>query len=122
MFYALGADGTVGANKESVKIIGDEPGFHAQGYFVYDSKKSGSMTVSHLRYGPDAIRSTYLVEEADIVACHQFGLLDRFDVLEQAKPGGIFLLNAPYPVDEVWQHLPERDPHARSSSASCRCS
>ena len=106
VFYALGADGTVGANKESVKIIGEEPGFHAQGYFVYDSKKSGSMTVSHLRYGPDAIRSTYLVEAADIVACHQFGLLDRFDVLEQAKPGGIFLLNAPYPVDEVWQHLP----------------
>lgn len=106
VFYALGSDGTVGANKASVKIIGDEPGLHAQGYFVYDSKKSGSMTVSHLRYGPHAIHSTYLVEETDLVACHQFGLLDRFDVLELARPGATFLLNAPYPADEVWQHLP----------------
>jgi pyruvate-ferredoxin/flavodoxin oxidoreductase len=106
VFYALGSDGTVGANKESVKIIGDEPGFHAQGYFVYDSKKSGSMTVSHLRYGPEPIRSTYLVDQADFVACHQFGLLDRFDVLAEARHGGTFLLNAPYPADEVWKHLP----------------
>jgi pyruvate-ferredoxin/flavodoxin oxidoreductase len=106
VFYALGSDGTVGANKESVKIIGDEPGQYAQGYFVYDSKKSGSMTVSHLRYGPEPIRSTYLVDRADFVACHQFGLLDRFDVLEQAAHGGAFLLNAPYPADEVWSHLP----------------
>ncbi|MFP5489029.1 MAG: pyruvate:ferredoxin (flavodoxin) oxidoreductase, partial [Acidimicrobiia bacterium] len=106
VFYALGSDGTVGANKSSVKIIGDEPGLRAQGYFVYDSKKSGSMTVSHLRYGPEAIHSTYLVEDADLVACHQFGLLDRFDVLELAKPGGTFLLNAPYPADEVWEHIP----------------
>ena len=106
VFYALGSDGTVGANKESVKIIGDEPGFHAQGYFVYDSKKSGSMTVSHLRYGPDSIRSTYLVDSADIVACHQFGLLDRFDVLERAARGGVLLLNAPYAPEEVWSHLP----------------
>src|SRR5690606_27561438 len=106
VFYALGSDGTVGANKASVKIIGDQPGLQAQGYFVYDSKKSGSMTVSHLRYGPETIRSTYLVEEADLVACHQFGLLDRFDVLDLAKPGGTFLLNAPYPADEVWEHLP----------------
>jgi pyruvate-ferredoxin/flavodoxin oxidoreductase len=106
VFYALGSDGTVGANKESVKIIGEEPGFLAQGYFVYDSKKSGSMTVSHLRYGPDAIRSTYLVDDAHIVACHQFGLLDRFDVLERARHGGVLLLNAPYPADEVWSHLP----------------
>ncbi len=106
VFYALGADGTVGANKESVKIIGDEPGQFAQGYFVYDSKKSGSMTVSHLRYGPEPIRSTYLIDRADFVACHQFGLLDRFDVLEQAAHGGVFLLNAPYPADEVWSHLP----------------
>ena len=105
MFYALGSDGTVGANKESVKIIGDEPDLTRQGYFVYDSKKSGSMTVSHLRFGPERIRSTYLVDEADIVACHQFGLLDRFDVLAD-MPGGTFLLNAPYPVDEVWEHLP----------------
>jgi pyruvate-ferredoxin/flavodoxin oxidoreductase len=106
VFYALGSDGTVGANKSSVKIIGDEPGLRAQGYFVYDSKKSGSMTVSHLRYGPDEINSTYLVEDADLVACHQFGLLDRFDVLELAKRGGTFLLNAPFPADEVWDHLP----------------
>jgi pyruvate-ferredoxin/flavodoxin oxidoreductase len=106
VFYALGSDGTVGANKSSVKIIGGEPGLHAQGYFVYDSKKSGSMTVSHLRYGPDAIRSTYLVDDADLVACHQFGLLDRFDVLESCKPGGTFLLNAPYSADQVWEHLP----------------
>ena len=80
VFYALGSDGTVGANKSSVKIIGAEPDLFAQGYFVYDSKKSGSMTVSHLRYGPDPIRSTYLIDQADLVACHQFGLLDRFDV------------------------------------------
>ena len=106
VFYALGSDGTVGANKASVKIIGEQPDLHAQGYFVYDSKKSGSMTVSHLRYGPDPIKSTYLVQQAELVACHQFGLLDRFDVLERAKPGATFLLNAPYPADEVWRHLP----------------
>jgi len=106
VFYALGSDGTVGANKASVKIIGEQPDLYAQGYFVYDSKKSGSMTVSHLRYGPSPIRSTYLVEDADLVACHQFGLLDRFDVLERAKRGSTFLLNAPYPADEVWDQLP----------------
>jgi pyruvate-ferredoxin/flavodoxin oxidoreductase len=106
VFYALGSDGTVGANKASVKIIGSEPGLHAQGYFVYDSKKSGSMTVSHLRFGPNPIRSTYLVQEADLVACHQFGLLDRFDVLDTIRQGGTFLLNAPYPADELWSHLP----------------
>jgi pyruvate-ferredoxin/flavodoxin oxidoreductase len=108
LFYALGSDGTVGANKASVKLIGEQPGLQAQGYFVYDSKKSGSMTVSHLRYGPESIRSSYLVEEADLVACHQFGLLDRFDVLAHAKPGGTFLLNAPYPAEEVWEHLPAK--------------
>jgi pyruvate-ferredoxin/flavodoxin oxidoreductase len=106
VFYALGSDGTVGANKASVKIIGHEPGLHAQGYFVYDSKKSGSMTVSHLRFGPDPIRSTYLVQDADLVACHQFGLLDRFDVLGEIRPGGTVLLNAPYPAGDVWDHLP----------------
>ena len=106
VFYALGSDGTVGANKASVKIIGHEPDLYAQGYFVYDSKKSGSMTVSHLRFGPDPIRSTYLVQEADLVACHQFGLLDRFDVLADVRRGGTFLLNAPYPADELWDHLP----------------
>jgi len=107
VFYALGSDGTVGANKATVKIIGSQPGLNAQGYFVYDSKKSGSMTVSHLRFGEEPIRSTYLVQDADFVACHQFGLLDRFDVLENARPGGTFLLNAPFPADEVWDHLPE---------------
>ncbi len=106
VFYALGSDGTVGANKASVKIIGHEPDLHAQGYFVYDSKKSGSMTVSHLRFGPEPIRSTYLVQQADLVACHQFGLLDRFDVLSDVRPGGTFLLNAPYPADQVWENLP----------------
>ncbi len=106
VFYALGSDGTVGANKASVKIIGHEPDLFAQGYFVYDSKKSGSMTVSHLRFGPQPIRSTYLVQEADLVACHQFGLLDRFDVLGDIRDGGTFLLNAPYPADELWEHLP----------------
>ncbi|MDW3213676.1 MAG: pyruvate:ferredoxin (flavodoxin) oxidoreductase [Ilumatobacteraceae bacterium] len=106
VFSALGSDGTVGANKASVKIIGSHEGYHAQGYFVYDSKKSGSMTVSHLRYGPDPIRSTYLVDDADLVACHQFGLLDRFDVLSTARPGATLLLNSPYPPDQVWDHLP----------------
>ncbi len=106
VFYALGSDGTVGANKASVKIIGHQPDLYAQGYFVYDSKKSGSMTVSHLRFGPDPIRSTYLVQEADLVACHQFGLLDRFDVLADVRHGGTFLLNAPYRADELWEHLP----------------
>jgi len=108
VFYALGSDGTVGANKASVKIMGSEPDLYAQGYFVYDSKKSGSMTVSHLRFGPEEIRSTYLVQEADLVACHQFGLLDRFDVLADARRGGTFLLNAPYPADELWEQLPRK--------------
>jgi pyruvate-ferredoxin/flavodoxin oxidoreductase len=106
IFYALGSDGTVGANKATVKILGARENTYAQGYFVYDSKKSGSMTVSHLRFGHHPIRSTYLVQQADLVACHQFGMLDRFDILGRAKPGGTFLLNAPYPADEVWDHLP----------------
>ena len=105
LFYGLGSDGTVGANKASVKIIGEGTDLYAQGYFVYDSKKSGSMTVSHLRFGPQPIRSTYLVEKADFVACHQFGLLDRTKVLEHAKPGATFLLNSPYGPDDVWEHL-----------------
>ena len=117
VFYALGSDGTVGANKATVKIIGSQPDLYAQGYFVYDSKKSGSMTVSHLRFGGAPIRSTYLVQEADLVACHQFGLLDRFDVLENARHGGIFLLNAPFPADEVWDTSP-RPSSARSSTGS----
>jgi len=106
MFFGLGSDGTVGANKASVKIIGESTDLYAQGYFVYDSKKSGSVTVSHLRFGPAPIRSTYLVEDADFVACHQFGLLGKTKILEHAKRGATFLLNAPYGPDEVWEHLP----------------
>ncbi len=106
MFFGLGSDGTVGANKASIKIIGESTDLFAQGYFVYDSKKSGSVTVSHLRFGPEPIRSTYLIEEADFVACHQFGLLGKTKVLEYAKRGATFLLNAPYGPDEVWEHLP----------------
>jgi len=106
VFFGLGSDGTVGANKSSVKIIGEGTDLWAQGYFVYDSKKSGSVTVSHLRFGPQPIRSTYLVEEADFVACHQFSLLERSAVLESAKDGATFLLNSPYPANDVWQYLP----------------
>ena len=112
VFFGLGSDGTVGANKASVKIIGESTDLFAQGYFVYDSKKSGSVTVSHLRFGPEPIRSTYLVEDADFVACHQFGLLGKTKVLESAKHGATFLLNAPYGPDEVWDHLPRRRPAA----------
>ena len=106
VFYGLGSDGTVSATKSSVKIIADETDLYAQGYFVYDSKKAGSVTVSHLRFGPNPIRSTYLVERAGFVACHQFSFLDRLDVLKLAEPGGTFLLNSPYGPDEVWSHLP----------------
>jgi pyruvate-ferredoxin/flavodoxin oxidoreductase len=106
IFYGLGADGTVGANKNSVKILGEETSGHAQGYFVYDSKKSGSVTISHLRFGPRPIRAPYLIERATFVACHQFAFLERFDVLEAAAPGAVFLLNSPYGPDEVWEHLP----------------
>ncbi|MEI6360953.1 MAG: pyruvate:ferredoxin (flavodoxin) oxidoreductase [Actinomycetes bacterium] len=106
VFYGLGSDGTVGANKSSIKIIGDNTDLWAQGYFVYDSKKSGSVTVSHLRFGPDPIRSTYLIDDADFVACHQFGLLERLDVLASAREGATVLLNAPYAPGEVWDHLP----------------
>jgi pyruvate-ferredoxin/flavodoxin oxidoreductase len=106
VFYGLGADGTVGANKNSVKIIGEETDEDAQGYFVYDSKKSGAMTVSHLRFGPGPIRSSYLIKRASFVACHQFGFLERYPVLEPAARGAVFLLNAPHPPGEVWAHLP----------------
>ncbi|MDP3775551.1 MAG: pyruvate:ferredoxin (flavodoxin) oxidoreductase [Gemmatimonadales bacterium] len=106
LFFGLGADGTVGANKNSIKIIGEGTDLWAQGYFVYDSKKSGSVTVSHLRFGPRPIRSTYLVSRATFVACHQFGFLERLDVLGAAELGATFLLNAPYGPDEVWDHLP----------------
>ncbi len=96
VFYGLGSDGTVSANKNSIKIIGEHTDLHAQGYFVYDSKKAGAMTVSHLRFGPTPIRSTYLIRQASFVACHQFELLERTDVLAVAAPGATFLLNSPY--------------------------
>ena len=106
LFYGLGADGTVGANKNSIKIIGEETDNFAQGYFVYDSKKSGSMTVSHLRFGPQAIRSTYLISKANFVACHQPIFLERYDMLKDLTSGGTFLLNTPFGAAEVWSHLP----------------
>jgi pyruvate-ferredoxin/flavodoxin oxidoreductase len=106
VFYGLGSDGTVGANKNSVKIIAEQTDLHAQGYFVYDSKKAGSVTVSHLRFGPRPIRSSYLIERAGFVACHQFDLLWRMDVLELADDGATFLLNSPYRADQVWERLP----------------
>jgi pyruvate-ferredoxin/flavodoxin oxidoreductase len=106
MFYGLGADGTVGANKNSIKIIGEGTDNFAQGYFVYDSKKSGSMTISHLRFGPTPIRSSYLVSRSNFVACHQPGFMERYDVLKSLVPGGVFLLNSPHPKDKVWAMLP----------------
>ena len=108
VFYGLGSDGTVGANKNSIKIIGEDTPFYTQGYFVYDSKKAGSVTVSHLRFGPRPIHSTYLIQSANFVACHQFSFLERYDVLRLAAPGATFLLNSPYGPDEVWDHLPRQ--------------
>ncbi len=107
MFYGLGADGTVGANKNSVKIIGENTDLYAQGYFVYDSKKAGAITVSHLRFSPRPINSTYLIERANFVACHQFVFLERIDVLEKAEVGATFLLNSPFGPEEVWDRLPQ---------------
>jgi pyruvate-ferredoxin/flavodoxin oxidoreductase len=106
VFYGLGSDGTVGANKMSVRTVGEGTDLFVQGYFVIDSKKSGSVTVSHLRFSPKPINSTYLIQQAGYVACHQFGLLERMDVLKVAAPGATFLLNSPYGPDEVWDHLP----------------
>jgi pyruvate-ferredoxin/flavodoxin oxidoreductase len=108
MFFGLGADGTVGANKNSIKIIGEDTSAYAQGYFVYDSKKSGSQTVSHLRFGPEPIRSAYLIQSANFVACHQYQFLDRTDMLRHAAPGATFLLNSPYPPQETWDRLPRQ--------------
>ena len=108
LFYGLGADGTVGANKNSIKIIGEDTDNFAQGYFVYDSKKSGSLTTSHLRFGPKPIRSSYLISRASFVACHQFTFLERVNVLQNAEPGATFLLNSPFSADEVWDHLPRK--------------
>ena len=106
LFYGLGADGTVGANKNSIKIIGEETENFAQGYFVYDSKKSGSITISHLRFGNKPIRSSYLITKANFVACHQFSFLERIDMLKLAEPGATFLLNSPFASDQVWDKLP----------------
>jgi pyruvate-ferredoxin/flavodoxin oxidoreductase len=106
LFYGLGADGTVGANNNSIKIIGEDTPNYAQGYFVYDSKKAGAVTVSHLRFGPRPIHSTYLIDKANFIACHQFVFLERYDMLKDAAPGATFLLNSPFGVDEVWDKLP----------------
>ena len=106
VFFGLGADGTVGANKNSIKIIAEDAGKYGQGYFVYDSRKSGSMTTSHLRFSDNPIKAAYLISKADFVACHQFPFMSKVDILKIAKPGATFLLNAPYGADEVWDHLP----------------
>jgi pyruvate-ferredoxin/flavodoxin oxidoreductase len=106
LFFGLGADGTVGANKNSIKIIGESTDLFAQGYFVYDSKKSGSRTVSHVRFGPDPINAPYLIESASFIGCHQFNFIEKVDVLANAKPGATLLLNSPYGPDEVWDQLP----------------
>ena len=108
LFYGLGSDGTIGANKNSIKIIGSETPNYAQGYFVYDSKKSGSITTSHLRFGPDPILSTYLISKANFVACHQFQFLERIDILAAAAPGAVFLLNSPYGPEAIWNYLPKK--------------
>jgi len=106
VFFGLGADGTVGANKNSIKIIGEETDNYAQGYFVYDSKKSGAITISHLRFGPSPIRAPYLIRRASFVACHQWEFLEKYEVLEYAENGAVFLLNSPHAADQVWDHLP----------------
>ncbi len=108
LFFGLGADGTVGANKNSIKIIGEETENFAQGYFVYDSKKSGSTTVSHLRFGKKPIKSTYLIQSAQFIGCHQFGLMVKFDVLEKIADGGTYLINSPYSKDDVWDNIPRK--------------
>ncbi|HNS49728.1 MAG TPA: pyruvate:ferredoxin (flavodoxin) oxidoreductase [Anaerolineae bacterium] len=106
IFYGLGSDGTVGANHNSIRIIGEDAGLYAQGYFEYDSKKAGTVTASHLRFGPRPIRNSCLITSANFVACHQFFFLEQFDVLEKAAPGAVFLLNSPYGPNEVWDKLP----------------
>lgn len=106
LFYGLGADGTVGANKNSIKIIGEETPYYGQGYFVYDSKKSGTTTVSHLRFGPRPIRSSYLITKANFVACHQWQFLEKMDMLSSLIDGGTFLINSPFGPDRVWDNLP----------------
>ena len=106
IFYGLGSDGTVSANKNSIKIIGEETDFYAQGYFVYDAKKTGSRTVSHLRFGPNKIHSTYLINSANFIGCHQFRFVETMAILERAAPNATFLLNSPFAADKVWDKLP----------------
>ncbi len=106
MFFGLGSDGTVGANKNTIKIIGEETALNVQGYFVYDSKKSGAVTTSHLRFSKKPIRATYLISRANFVACHQFSFMERLDVLKAGDPGAVFLLNSPFGPNEVWDNLP----------------
>lgn len=108
MFYGLGSDGTVGANKNSIKIIGDTTDNYVQGYFVYDSKKAGAQTISHLRFGPEPIYSSYLIEKSDFIASHQFNFIEKYNMLSDLKHGGTFLLNSPYPKEEIWNRLPSR--------------
>jgi pyruvate-ferredoxin/flavodoxin oxidoreductase len=108
MFYGLGSDGTVGANKNSIKIIGDTTDNYVQGYFVYDSKKAGAQTISHLRFGPEPIYSSYLIDKADFIASHQFNFIERYDMLADLKPGGTFLLNSPFSKEEIWDKLPKK--------------
>ena len=108
MFYGLGSDGTVGANKNSIKIIGETTDNFVQGYFVYDSKKAGAQTVSHLRFGPEPIYSTYLIHKADFIACHQFNFIEKYDILKNIKKGGTFLLNSPFSNQDIWDKLPQK--------------
>ena len=108
LFYGLGSDGTVGANKNSIKIIGNEPQYFAQGYFVYDSKKAGSQTISHLRFGPEPIKAPYLIESANFIACHDFNFIETTEMLERAKQGATFLLNSPFDAEHIWRQLPVR--------------
>ena len=107
MFYGLGSDGTVGANKNSIKIIGQTTDNYVQGYFVYDSKKAGAQTISHLRFGPEPIYSSYLIDKADFIACHQFKFIEKYNMAADLKKGGTFLLNAPFSNKEIWNHLPK---------------
>lgn len=108
MFYGLGSDGTVGANKNSIKIIGDTTDNYVQGYFVYDSKKAGAQTISHLRFGPNHIYSSYLIDKADFIASHQYKFIKKYNMVADLKHGGTFLLNSPYSKDDIWNHLPKR--------------
>jgi pyruvate-ferredoxin/flavodoxin oxidoreductase len=109
LFYGLGSDGTVGANKNSIKIIGDETSNSAQGYFFYDSKKAGSYTISHLRFGPKAIKKPYLISKANFLACHKFSFVEKLDMLANAKQGGVFLLNSPFPADKVQKRIIDKN-------------